>query len=163
MSFPTGARAVLRSIPLASLALASSLAFAQAAGGEPPLAFTVGDKSLKWGPCPDFLPKGCKLTVLHGDPAKNNADVFFQVPGKSKIVSHWHTSAERMVLVTGQLRVTYDGHKPVTLKAGTYAYGPAKLPHEAECVSAGPCTLFIAFESPVDAVPTEKKPAEKKK
>ena len=53
--------------------------------------------------------------------------------------------------------MTYDGNKPAMLKAGTYAYGPAKLPHDAECVSAAPCTLFIAFESPLDAVPVEKK------
>ena len=157
MKIPALARAALRPLPFITLALTASLAFAQAPGADAPLAFTVGDKALKWGPCPEFLPKGCKLAVLHGDPAKNNADVFFQVPGKSKIASHWHTSAERMVLVTGQLRVTYDGNKPVMLKAGTYAYGPAKLPHDAECVSAGPCTLFIAFESPVDAVPVEKK------
>ena len=144
---------------LVPLAFASSLALAQASGGDPPLAFTAGDKALKWGPCPEFLPKGCRLAVLHGDLSKNNADVFFQVPGKAKIPSHWHTSAERMVLVTGELRATYDGHKPAVLKVGSYAYGPAKLPHDAECVSAGPCTLFIAFESPVDAVPVEKKAA----
>lgn len=149
-------RALLRAAPLVCLPFASPLVMAQAAGADAPLSFTAGDKALKWAPCPEFLPKGCRLAVLHGDPSKNNADVFFQVPGKAKIPSHWHTSAERMVLVTGQLRVTYDGHKPTVLKVGSYAYGPAKMPHEAECVSAGPCTLFIAFESPVDAVPVEK-------
>ena len=38
---------------------------------------------------------------------------------------------------------------------GPDAYGPAKLPHKAECKKAGLCILFIAFESPVDAVPRE--------
>ena len=38
------------------------------------------------------------------------------------------------------------------LKPGTYAYGPPAMPHSATCGAAGPCVLFIAFESPVDAV-----------
>lgn len=29
---------------------------------------------------------------------------------------------------------------------------PAKLPHEATCMSTTPCVLFIAFEGPVDAL-----------
>ena len=111
------------------------------------------DKSIQWGPCPGFLPKGCQIGVLHGDPAKPNVDIFFKVPGKSKIAAHKHTSAERMVLVQGEMQVTYEGHRPVTLKRGSYAYGPAELVHEATCLSADPCVLFIAFEQPLDAIP----------
>ena len=58
---------------------------------------------------------------------------------------------------SGELRVTYDGQEPVTLKPGMYAYGPAKLPHKATCAPGDPCVLFIAFESAVDAFPVEKK------
>ena len=119
---------------------------------ESPLAYAVNDSRLKWGPCPEFLPKGCQVAVLHGDPAKPNVDIFFKVPGKSKLASHKHTSAERMVLVQGELQVTYDGQKPVTLKRGTYAFGPAEHVHEATCASTEPCVLFIAFEQPLDAI-----------
>ena len=87
---------------------------------EPPLSWTAKDSKLKWGPCPPFLPKGCEIAVLHGDPAKSNADVFFKVPANSTIPRHWHTSAERMVLVSGELHVTYDGHKTAVLKPGNY-------------------------------------------
>lgn len=111
------------------------------------------DAHLKWGPCPPFLPKGCGIAVLHGDPAKDNVDVFLKVPAKSTLPLHWHTSAERMVLVAGELRVTYDGQKPVVMTPGTYAYGPPKRPHKAVCESTLPCVLFIAFESPLDALP----------
>jgi mannose-6-phosphate isomerase-like protein (cupin superfamily) len=135
--------------------LAASLAAGAALAQEGPIARSAGDPQLKWGGCPEFLPKGCQLAVLHGDPAKPNADVFLKVPGGSKLARHWHTSAERMVLVAGEMHVTYDGHKPVVLKAGSYAYGPAKLPHSAECKGKAACVLFIAFESPVDAVPNE--------
>lgn len=132
--------------------LAMVLAADPAVAAEAPLARTAADAALAWGGCPDFMPKGCEIAVLHGDPAKDNADVFFRVPANAVIPRHWHTSAERMVLVAGELRVTYDGHEAVVLKPGTYAYGPAKQPHSAVCGESGPCVLFIAFESPVDAV-----------
>ncbi len=111
------------------------------------------DAPLDWGPCPDFMPAGCSLAVLHGDPSKPNADVFFRVPAGSSLPVHWHTSAERMVLVAGELRVSFEGQEAVVLRPGTYAYGPPKRPHGGACVSAGPCILFIAFEGPVDALP----------
>ena len=140
---------------LLSMAFVSSLALAQAPAAEQATTQTAGDPQLKWGPCPPFLPKGCGIAVLHGDPAKDNLDVFLKVPAKSTIPLHWHTSAERMVLVAGELHVTYDGQKTAVLKPGTYAYGPAKHPHMGYCASATPCVLFIAFESPLDAVPVE--------
>jgi quercetin dioxygenase-like cupin family protein len=60
-----------------------------------------------------------------------------------------------MVMIAGELHVTYDGQNTVTLRPGSYAYGPAKRPHSGVCASSDPCVLFIAFESPLDAVPVE--------
>lgn len=139
----------------ALLVLVSPFTLAEGPASEPALAFTFKDTQLKWGPCPAFIPKGCEIAVLHGDPSKPNVDVFFKVPANFTIPSHWHTSPERMVLVSGKLDVTYEGQKTATLRTGTYAYGPAKLPHKAVCAKGAPCVLFIAFESPLDATPTE--------
>lgn len=116
------------------------------------LARGAADAGLEWGPCPEFFPAGCQIAVLHGDPGKPNADVFFRVPGQYDLPAHWHSSAERMVLVSGELHVTYDGQEPTILESGMYAYGPAKAVHRGRCVSATPCVLFIAFEGPVDAI-----------
>lgn len=143
------------SASLVLTSLGSTLAFADEPTPESALAFTFKDPELKWGPCPAFMPKGCEIAVLHGDPAKENADVFFKVPAGSTVPMHTHTSAERMVLVSGTFHVTYQGQNERTLKPGTYAYGPAKLPHKATCSGKDPCVLFIAFESPVDAVAVE--------
>ena len=132
------------------LVLSGCLAGAESSSDKP-LALAFGDAQLKWGPCPPLFPTGCEIAVLHGDPAKPNADVFFKVPANYAIPPHWHTSAERMVLVSGELHVEYAGHGASLLKPGTYAYGPPKAPHKAACTDAGPCVLFIAFESPVDA------------
>ena len=109
-------------------------------------------ENLEWGPCPDYFPNGCGLAVLQGDPAEHNADVLLRVPGNSTIPHHCHTSAERMILVAGTFEVDYDGQDPVVMRAGTYAYGPPRLPHVAHCRSEEECLLFIAFEKPVDAI-----------
>jgi quercetin dioxygenase-like cupin family protein len=136
--------------------LAGTAALANASAAEPAVTRTADDAGLQWAPCPPFLPEGCGLAVLHGDPAQPNVDVFFKVPARSKLPMHTHTSAERMVLVAGELHVTYEGQDTAVLKPGTYAYGPAGKPHEGFCASDVACVLFIAFESPLDAVPVAK-------
>ena len=143
----------IKLLAVAALALSGSFASAEGPAAEPALATSFTDAGLKWGPCPPFIPAGCEIAVLHGDPAKPNVDVFFKVPADFTIPEHWHTSAERMTLVSGEMTVTYAGQKPTVLKTGMYAYGPAKLAHKATCGKGAPCVLFIAFESPLDAVP----------
>ncbi len=120
---------------------------------EKSVATTPKDNEIKWGDCPPFMPEGCKIAVLHGDPSKKNVDIYFKVDANSDIPNHWHNSAERMVLVSGEMEVHYDNEEPQLLKTGMYAYGPAKKPHTAKCLDKGPCVLFIAFEEPLDAFP----------
>lgn len=118
---------------------------------EVPITHTTGSVQ-QWAPCPSIFPAGCQIAVLHGDPAMPNADVFLRVPGGYTIPPHTHTSPERIVLVEGQLTVRYQGAATEVLTEGEYAYGPAGLPHVATCTAAKNCTLFIAFEGPVDAI-----------
>ena len=118
------------------------------------IIWNADDEDLEWGPCPEFMPEGCRLAVLQGDPEARNADVFFRLRGNTTVAHHWHSSAERMVLVAGEMEVNYDGQDPVILTPGTYAYGPARLPHTTHCRSEEDCVLFIAFEEPVDAIAT---------
>ena len=73
------------------------------------LVKTAEDADLQWGPCPPFMPNGCSIAILHGDPSKKNLDVFFKVAANSDIPNHWHNSAERMILISGKLEVTYKG------------------------------------------------------
>jgi hypothetical protein len=139
---------------LAVLAVAATMgqpAMAQTMS-EPPLATEASDPSLKWGPCPEIFGAGCEIAVLHGDPGKPNADIFLRIAGGNTLAAHTHTSAERMVLVTGLFEVKYLRAPPAMLLPGSYAFGPAGLPHKAMCLSKAPCTLFIAFEGPVDAL-----------
>jgi mannose-6-phosphate isomerase-like protein (cupin superfamily) len=136
---------------LATLMLFAALFAPPLAAQTQALARTAGDSTLVWGDCPPFMPSGCELAALRGDPAQPNADMLLRVPAQSTIERHWHSSAERMVLIEGEMEVRYDNQGPVTLRPGTYAYGPARLPHSARCRSTVRCVLFIAFEGPVDA------------
>ena len=122
-----------------------------AAAAERPLALHPTSGSVKWGACPPIFAKGCEIAVLHGDPAKPNADVMLRVPGGFRLPPHRHSSAERMILVSGRLRFKYQGSAARLLTPGTYAFGPAGLPHEGMCLRGPRCVLFIAFEGPVDA------------
>lgn len=151
---------ISRALQFVSPLLATSLllcapALADDHGQRKAHAVAFDDHSIEWSPCPEFFGEGCRIGVLQGDPAKPNADIFFKVPPGAQVPHHWHTSAERMVLVSGTFHVQYDGQPAVVMQPGTYAYGPAKLPHSGHCAEGDPCVLFIAFEAPVDAVPTE--------
>jgi quercetin dioxygenase-like cupin family protein len=136
-----------------SLALIASCALAVAP--ERAILWALDDPQLEWGPCPDFFPVGCELAVLQGDPAENNSDIFFRVPPNSALPPHYHTSAERMTLVSGNLQLTFADQEPMQIATGNYIYGPAELPHEGFCAAGDPCVLFIAFELPIDAIPIE--------
>lgn len=142
-------------ITLAALASALALSGSAFAESPAPLAVPFDDPAIEWGPCPEFFPEGCRIAVLQGNPAEKNADIFFKLEPDTRVPHHWHTSAERMVLVSGEFHVSFDGHPTVVMRAGTYAYGPAGLPHDAHCAKGDPCVLFIAFEEPVDAIPTQ--------
>lgn len=107
--------------------------------------------AIQWGPCPAFMPDSCGLAVLQGNPKKKNTDVVFRLRSDTTAPHHWHTSAERMVLLAGEMKVDYDGQKPVVVEPGNYAYGPPELPHTAYCQSKEDCVLFISFDEPVDA------------
>ena len=107
-------------------AAALALAAAAAPAAEPALVIPADSPALEWGPCPEFFPAGCEIAVLHGDPAAPNADIFFRVPGDFAIPLHRHTSAERMVLVSGEMTVAYEGQPPAVIRTGDYAFGPAQ-------------------------------------
>ena len=134
-----------------SMFLAMLISTQDVLSGELAVSSAISDKSVSWGPCPAFFPKGCELAVIHGDATKANSDIYFKIPGGYSFPAHWHTSAERMVLVSGEMDVTYKDQPTTHLKTGMYAYGPAKAIHEGKCISKEVCILVIAFEQPVDA------------
>lgn len=136
-------------VSLITLLFIPAMLFAQ--NQDRSFTWSAGDEQLEWGACPEFMPDSCRIAVLQGDPSGPDADVFFKIQGNTTIPNHWHHSAERMVLVTGDMEVKYRGEEVTELKPGTYAFGPPEKPHEASCISDEECVLFIAFSKPVDA------------
>lgn len=140
----------LTMIPLVALAWAAAApGLAQAPVA--PLAIDVSGPGVQWGACPPIFPGACAMTVLQGDPAKPNSDVVLRIGPQTTLPRHKHSSAERMILLSGRLMVKYDGAPAAILNPTNYAYGPAGSPHVATCQSKKPCLLFIAFEGPVNA------------
>ncbi len=135
-------------ISIIAVLLAAGWAFA---GDERAFTRDYASAEIEWGPCPAFMPESCGLAILQGDPAKKNTDVLFRLRSNTTAPHHWHTSAERMILLAGEMKVDYDHQEPVVIEPGDYAYGPPELPHVASCQSEEDCVLFISFDKPVDA------------
>lgn len=120
--------------------------------GELAIVTSIDDPALEWEPCPPIFAEGCEIASLHGDPSEPNSDMFFKMPGNYEFPAHWHQSAERMVLLSGTIRVTYAGQPEYLMQAGTYAYGPSIGVHYGGCISDEPCVLFMTFDGPVDVM-----------
>lgn len=127
-------------------------AFGQKSTKENSHTVDPNDPNVAWGAAPPAFP-GCSVTILNGDISKPRLDFFFKVEPNREVVRHTHNSAERMILVQGNLEVQYDGEDAVVLKPGMYAYGPAKKPHRAKCLDGDPCILFVGMNEPFSAEP----------
>lgn len=150
---------VPRWIRLAITMLSATLLLAVgsvSAGDDKAFVVEYDNPEIEWGPCPAFMPDSCNLAILQGDPAKKNSDVLFRLRSNTTAPHHWHTSAERMVLLSGEMMVDYDNQEPAVIETGNYAYGPPQLPHVATCQSLEDCVLFISFVEPVDAFAVDK-------
>jgi quercetin dioxygenase-like cupin family protein len=122
---------------------------------EAPLSFTPDDPSLEWAPCGDPFPAECHAAVLRLGPDGRNSDVLYRIGANTSLPAHWHTSQERMILIAGEFHVDFEGHPPLVMRAGSYAWGPPTVPHSARCGNQGTCYLFVAFVEPPDGFPAE--------
>lgn len=90
--------------------------------------------AIKWGDPPPFLPKGSKLAVLYGDPAKEGLVVLqARMPANYRIPAHSHPTDEVVTVLSGTLFVGMgDKLDPVKAKpfpAGSLIIAPAKTNH----------------------------------
>jgi hypothetical protein len=113
----------------------------------------MNPSDIKFGPAPPNLPKGALIAVLYGDPGKPGPVVLrLQAPGGAKIAPHWHTTAENLTVISGELFLgdgdVLDMKKAHGLKTGGYHYLPAKAHHYAFTKSA--TVVQINTEGPFD-------------
>jgi len=113
----------------------------------------VNPSDIKFGPAPPNLPKGALIAVLYGDPGKPGPVVMrLKAPGGAKIAPHWHTTAENLTVISGELFLgdgdTMDMKAAHGLKTGGYHYLPAKAHHYAFTRTA--TVVQINTEGPFD-------------
>jgi quercetin dioxygenase-like cupin family protein len=112
------------------------------AGSQPPGHDTPGSMAaaihrpdgLAWRDGPPSLPRGAKMAVLEGDPAKPGPFVFrVKVPDGYRIPPHTHPKPERVTVISGTFHLgmgdTFDPAKGQELPAGTYGTWPPGMKH----------------------------------
>src|SRR5258706_8348254 len=95
---------------------------------EKPVMLTPSD--LKWGDAPPVFSAGAKLAVLEGDPGKAGAyTVPLQMPDGFKIMPHWHPTAERVTVISGEFHAgmgdKLQEEGSMAFPAGSFAVLPA--------------------------------------
>jgi hypothetical protein len=116
-------------VPPCLLLVAAATLHSQAAPAAKP---TV----LHWGPAPAVFPKGAKMAVVSGDPAKAAPfTVELAMPSGYKIAPHFHPIDETVTVKKGTFLVgmgdVFDASKAKPMKTGATGSMPANAHHFA--------------------------------
>ncbi len=99
--------------------------------------------AMKFGPLPN-VPACVTGASERGNPMTEASTLLVHFRRGCRVPWHWHTAEEAVMIVNGTLRVQMKGGaKAAFLHQGDYALMPAHDVHEAQCVGAITCTLFI--------------------
>ena len=110
---------------------------------------TVKFSELKWSPCDPKNPKdACEISYFRGNPEKEANHLYVRVPAGYEFPPHWHIHNEHVILATGAWAIGGENDsKGKTMKAGEYAYVPAKWIHWAKCL-VGECVIYLHVDGP---------------
>ena len=89
---------------------------------------------IQWKDGPPSLPKGARIAVLEGDPAKEGMFVMrVKVPDGFHIPAHTHPKPERVTVIQGTFKLAMGENpkleKATVLPAGTYGVWPPGMVH----------------------------------
>jgi quercetin dioxygenase-like cupin family protein len=106
---------------------------------------------LTWGPAPAVFPKGAKMAVVSGDPAKAAPfTVEIALPSGYRIPPHFHPTDESIEVKKGTFLVgmgdSLDVAKAKPMKAGAKADMPANMHHYA--VAKGATVVSVTSTGP---------------
>ena len=123
-------------VGMAAFTLAATNASAQDAGhsGMSGGASLHVPDSIEWKDGPASLPKGAKIAVLEGDPAKEGMFVMrVRVPDGYHIPAHTHPKPERVTIISGTFKLAMGENAKEAdakaLPAGTYGVWPPGMVH----------------------------------
>jgi quercetin dioxygenase-like cupin family protein len=138
----------MKSSLLSALVLSAVLlpvgAYAQT--GTDSMGKVVQTDNMKWEPLED----GFEISILYTNPTTQATYLVIRGPGNLHVPRHWHSSNESITVLKGTFVVAHDGSEDkIELKAGGFAYMPAKMIHEAWTGDAG-ATYFIMVDGKWD-------------
>ena len=147
-------------MPRRLIALAFVLAGANAALADD-MKMPMNSGDIKWSPAPQVLPKGAEITVLSGDPYKDESYVLrLKVPNGYKVPAHNHPTTEYVTVISGNFHIgmgdKLDEKNGIELTAGGYGEAPAKMNHYAWATSPsvvqihGQGPFAITYVNPAD-------------
>jgi quercetin dioxygenase-like cupin family protein len=105
---------------------------------------------IKWSPCDPKAsqPDPCQVYYFRGNPEKEANYSYFRVPKGHIFSPHWHTGNGHLVVAKGVFVVGGEkDSKGVALRAGDYAYEPAKWIHWGKCTEID-CIVFYYVDGP---------------
>src|SRR5918995_1449389 len=90
-------------------------------------------QDLKWEKInPELGSKSAEIVTLHVNPTSQATEMLIRTPKDTHVPRHWHTANETITVIHGTFIVKHDGSSDrVPLEAGSFAYMPAKMIHEA--------------------------------
>lgn len=108
---------------------------------------------VQYAAAPPILPPGAQLAVLDGNPAEKGTIVMrLKLPANYKIPAHWHSTDERITVLSGTFNVGMGDKLAVpgsqALTPGGFLYLPAKMHHFAW--TSSPTVVQINLEGPFD-------------
>lgn len=153
---------VLAAAVLAQGAGEAKAKIAPKSGAGTPVFMPAGD--LKWA---DLDPKGApgiKIVDVWGDHTKGAYGAFLKFPAGFVAPLHTHTSAIKIVVLSGTYMQTPEGKAEERLGPGSYAFQPGgNYKHISACDKASECERFIQSAGKFDLKPVAagKSPAKK--
>ena len=141
---------LMRVIPLVLVGLV--VAWTLTAGGDKGAkVWAAGD--IKWVENPAV--KGMSIATLWGDPSKGAYGALKRVAGGTEFGWHTHSSAQKVIAVSGTFDFTLEGGQPKELSAGSYVYLPANMKHHTACRAGADCVFFEEQPGKTDLIPAK--------
>jgi len=137
-----------------AISMVVSPALAQNAPSSDASAHAVFQKyqDLKWEKInPELGSKSAEIVTLHVNPTSQATEMLIRTPKDTHVPRHWHTANETITVIHGTFIVKHDGSSDrVPLEAGSFAYMPAKMIHEAWTGPDGEALYLVTVDSAWD-------------
>ena len=123
-----------------------------ARAGAPPVFMAAAD--LKWGDLNPTGAPGVKIADVWGDHTRSGYGAFLKFPPGFVAPLHTHTSAIKIVVISGTYMQTPEGKTEMRMGPGSYVFQPGgSYKHISACDKASECLLFIESTGKFDLLP----------